>query len=134
VTSTAKPDLSITNVSFSNTTVPAGGTLTVNYTLVNAGSVAAGSSTTGLFFSLPDGSSREFQDSAVGVAANSSVQESATITLPSTMPAQQYFLGLFADRLGAIGEGNENNNTTTAGPLRFRAAAPIRFGAIRTRR
>lgn len=114
--------MAISNVSFSNSSLTPGGTTTVFYTLTNSGTAAAAGSTTGLFLSLPDGSSVEFQDSANSVGANSSIQESAVITLPGTIPAGSYFVGLLADRFGQILESNENNNTATGGPITVSAS------------
>jgi CARDB/FG-GAP-like repeat/RTX calcium-binding nonapeptide repeat (4 copies)/Bacterial pre-peptidase C-terminal domain/Lipase (class 3) len=110
-------DLSISNISFSNSSLTPGGTTTVFYTLTNNGNAAAPGSTTSILMSLANGTSFEFLDSAGNVGANSSIQESAVITLSTSVPAGSYGVALLADKFNQIVESNEGNNVTAAGGL-----------------
>jgi subtilase family serine protease len=116
VTAAAVPDLQISTWNPSSTSGTAGGSLTVNYTVLNNGNGSAGASTAGIYLSsdstITTGDQLLASKSTSSLVSNSSVSDSQTAILPTTPGT--YYLGVITDINNAVVEGNENNNASNA--------------------
>jgi uncharacterized membrane protein len=111
------PDLVVSSLSVSSTSVRAGSQVTVSLTVLNQGSGSAPSSLTRI--RLAAGTTITTNDPlldafTVGpLAANQSQSFSRTVTIPSTTVPGNYYMGATANADGAITESNGNNNQRT---------------------
>jgi subtilase family serine protease len=111
----AWPDLVVSALSFSPSSVRRGSSFTVTDTTNNSGTATAGGSTTRYRLSTDatiTGSdvlltgSRSVPSLATGVSSGGSI----AVTVPSTVAPGTYYLGACADDPGAVTESNETNN------------------------
>jgi subtilase family serine protease len=110
-----RPDLVVSKLSFKITAVRRGARLTVTDTTKNAGSTAAGTSTTRYRLSIDATitggdilltGTRSVPSLAAGISHSGSV----TVTVPTSVPAGTYYLGACADDPAVVAEANEGNN------------------------
>jgi serralysin len=111
----AQPDLVVSALSFSSSSVRRGGSFTVTDTTKNSGTATAGGSTTR--YRLSKDATITGSDvlltgsrSVSSLTAGASNTASVTVTVPSTVAVGTYYLGACADNLGAVTESNETNN------------------------
>ncbi len=111
----ASGDLQATSLSNPPSTAVVGGSFSVTDTTTNAGTAAAGASTTRYYLSL-DAVITSSDNLLTGVrsvpslAAGASSGGTVTVTIPAGTAAGTYYLGACADDLGAVVESNETNN------------------------
>jgi M6 family metalloprotease-like protein len=111
----AQPDLVVSALSFSSSSVRRGRSFTVTDTTANSGMATAGGSTTRYRLSTDatiTGSDRLLTGSrsVLSMAAGASNSGSRSVTVPTSVPVGTYFLGACADDLSAVTESNEANN------------------------
>ncbi|GEM_PF-5136872 len=111
------PDLVVSSLSVSSTTVQAGSQVTVSLTVLNQGSGSAPSSLTRI--RLAAGTTITVNDPLLdaftvgSLTANQSQSFSRTVTIPSTTAPGNYYMGATANADAAITESNGNNNQRT---------------------
>jgi cysteine-rich repeat protein len=116
IVSVGTPDLTITGVQPAASSVRRGARLAVTHTVLNAGSVGAGSSVVGFRLSkntvYGDSDDRTISttQSITPLPAGASLKKTTNITIPTTTPVGSYFICAMADRNNAIIESNESNN------------------------
>lgn len=109
------PDLTPTAVS-GPASSPAGGAITINYTIENLRTPAVGSFNSSFVLST-DTTIGNGDDIALGtdaiasLAGNSSVNDTASVTIPGATAPGNYYIGVKADSGTAIAELDETNNT-----------------------
>jgi Ca2+-binding RTX toxin-like protein len=109
----ALADLTISAISLTATTV--------SFTLKDAGLASSPASITGLYLST-DGSITT-SDTLLGTFSSSSLQSGSTqngsisFSLPASLAAGTYYLGVVADRTSTVAESNESNNASSAIPV-----------------
>ncbi|MFT4648379.1 MAG: subtilase family serine protease [Glaciecola sp.] len=118
------PDLVCETVTFTPGTVSTGGAITVNESVRNTGTAAAGTFRVGIYLS-PNPSvsqsdtllgSRVVNDLGAGQASGSN----APYTVPAGLPSGTYFLGVFVDDLTQVVELSDGNNVQmAAGTLNY---------------
>ncbi len=123
------PDLTVTAVSMSRTTVVAGGSLTVRDTTRNAGTARAAASSTRYYLSTDRAFGRT--DRVLGTRAvpllRVGVRHSGSkaVVVAKATPARRYYVLACADALKRIRESREGNNCrATTGLLRVTAPPP----------
>ena len=130
----ALPDLYVSsgNPALSPTTVEAGRTVNISaVTIRNQGAGTAGSCSVGYYLSTNSTitTSDRFLTS-VGIGSltpgSSFTIASRNLTIPVTVSASGYYVGILVDRTGAVPESNEGNNTA-ARALTVTAARPDLF-------
>jgi Ca2+-binding RTX toxin-like protein len=133
-TDTSKPDLTASISNVSPTSLTAGGTLSLNYTINNVDAGTAGNFLASFYIS-PDQTFGDANDIAVGnlisvqgLSGHSSLNGSTSITLPSSLAAGPWYLVMVADKGGGfpngqITESNESNNTSS--PIQLTLSAPL---------
>src|SRR5262249_22556706 len=90
--------------------------VTINHTLANAGSAAAGAGRVGYYLSTD--ATITAADTLLGassfsaVAANGSVGLSGTVTLPDNLPDGTYYIGVIGDYTDAVEETSNANNAS----------------------
>lgn len=112
------PDLIVNSWSINPTSILAGNTTTVQFTIRNQGSTNAPSSTTAIWLSkdnIFNGAPTDINLNAdVSVPAIAEGQTSATlskkVTIPSITSSGQWYIMLGADALSQVAESNEHNN------------------------
>jgi hypothetical protein len=99
----------------SDTSPAAGDSVTVDYEIANIGSGAAGNTTAGVYLST--NSIISTADTLLGTQISSISNdpgdvdpESETVTLPSSLAAGTYYIGVIADYDNAEAESDESNN------------------------
>lgn len=110
-----QPDLVATSIDVP-TQVTAGQTVTIPNTVSNSGTADAGAFQVGLYLSTDNSISgadillatRTVSSLKVG-ASNADV---TSVTIPTSAKPGPYYVGVWADRLNAVAETNDNNNTT----------------------
>ena len=114
------PDLSTTALSFTGSTVNAGGTLSVTTTVKNQGTANAGSSSSSVHLST-NANYGDADDiilptpiSIGALASGVSGTVSASVTIPSTTPGGTYYVCAMTDASNAMAEGDETNNTLSS--------------------
>jgi Ca2+-binding RTX toxin-like protein len=106
-------DLTISAISLTATTV--------SFTLKDAGSGSSAASTTGLYLSTD--STITAADTKLGTFSSSSLPSGGTqdgsipLSLPVSLAAGTYYLGVVADSASTVAESNENNNASSAIPI-----------------
>lgn len=112
------PDLIIEEYpTISNSSIKAGGSATVSFKVINQGDITAGSSTASFHISSKsyyDNTAYWIADYSVSsLPANSSTGiVSKTITLPSNITPDNYYILVSADGAMVVTESNETNQTT----------------------
>jgi subtilase family serine protease len=110
-----KPDLTVTSVSLDRTSVQAGGSINVTYTMKNLGPASStGTSLTGFYLGNTQNGAQNFlyETSAVSITTvNGTTTLSARGTIPENTLPGNYFLVVYADHNNQIAESNEGNNT-----------------------
>ena len=114
-----QPDLIGTNFdAIPDHPMPASGTTTVNFSVWNQGTAAAGAFS--IAFYLSDNGTISASDTLVGirpvtgVAAGGTYSSSITLSLPTPDPFQtdnEYWLGMIIDSTNAVTESDETNNS-----------------------
>ena len=111
------PDMIVSGLTTSATTVALGADITVTDTTKNQGTASAGASATLIYLSNDatlDGADRQIGGRPVEpLIAGSSNSGTTTVTIPSNTPAGTRYLIVVADGGKAFPELNENNNTWT---------------------
>ncbi|WP_137179283.1 CARDB domain-containing protein [Roseomonas sp. AR75] len=116
VGSTAKPDLVIEKGSFTGSTFKKGDSVEVSWEVRNKGAGDAGESSAGVYLSAD--ATITAADTYLGkndtkalTAGTTDPNEKLTVTLPGNLASGKWYLGVLADRTGAVDEGtNEGNN------------------------
>ena len=108
------PDLEVTSLSSSLTTVPQGGNLSVSDTTTNIGAVLAGSSNTNFYLSINniiDPTDTVIGSRQIGaLSPSTSSLATTTTTIPANLALGSYYLGACVDAGFAVVESNETNN------------------------
>lgn len=110
-----QPDLLGTAFSVTETSVTAGGTANISYTVSNSGTSSAAASTASFYISTD--SSVTTADTLLGTASIASIAASSTatgttsFTIPSTLAAGSYTVGMIQDTGSTVSESNETNNS-----------------------
>ena len=109
-----EPDLLLTQIGASPSSVRAGSNLVLSATVANQGAGPAASSAVGYYLSsnqLLDASDRLLGTSAgQGLGANLDDTRQLAATVPANVPAGAYYVLFVADPLGVVSETNETNN------------------------
>jgi subtilase family serine protease len=131
------PDLIVSALGTSTTTVNRGATLSVTYTVFNQGTGAAGflggqaapapnGSPFTVSFYLSDNPTVSVKDRQVGsvtinsLSATTASSGSLSVTVPSNLAAGTYYIGAIVDSGTVVRESNEVNNGTTGNPVTVR--------------
>jgi Ca2+-binding RTX toxin-like protein len=110
---TGKPDLTAGSFTFDGRTAA--------WQVANAGPGAAGASTAGVYLSADATITKS--DTLVGsyatpaLAAGSVDSESLVLNLPTNLAPGVYYLGIIANKTGAVSETNSTNNASNAIPI-----------------
>jgi subtilase family serine protease len=113
----ARPDLVVTSVEPNAPTVNQGAALSVTRTVKNQGSVAAAGSSVAFRLSVnyvfgdSDDVVISTASSTPGLAPGATNTVTLNVTVPATTPPNIYHVCAMADRLNAVVEANETNNT-----------------------
>ncbi len=118
VTGPAQPDLAAAFDSVNSTTIAAGGSMSIDYWLVNFGKASASSSTTGIYLStdatITTSDTLLTTVGSAGLAANGASgyfdHQTITLTMSGSLAPGTYYIGGIADYTHAIAESNETNN------------------------
>jgi subtilisin family serine protease/uncharacterized membrane protein len=113
------PDLSVSSLSASPSTTPAGATVNLNNTVVNSGAAAAAASTVRFYLSTNltlDAADTFLTERAVPpLGVNDSSSAGTPIQIPAGTAAGNYYVLARADATGVVTESNESNNVTSDG-------------------
>ncbi len=109
------PDLTVDNVSVSQTTLQAGDTTTVTFDVSNIGTGVAANTTSGIYLStnsIITGSDTLLRtEISTGSGPAGSVDmESVTVTLPAGLAIGTYYIGVISDYDDTLAESREDNN------------------------
>ena len=113
----AKPDLQITTINTTPTSVYASESTTVSITIANYGS--AGAASFNVDYLLSTDSTLDISDELLGSKSVASLAKSAStpvsklITIPPHISKGGYYILVFVDSLGSIDESQENNNMSS---------------------
>lgn len=113
------PDLSITTVSGTPSTIQAGQSLTATSTVSNGGQESSGNFT--LSFYLSSDTTITTSDRLLGsltlasVAAGGQAPANGTFVVPANLPTGNYYIGAIADPDNQVAESNEGNNSKASG-------------------
>ncbi|MEZ6020997.1 MAG: CARDB domain-containing protein [Planctomycetota bacterium] len=114
VTAADLPDLDWVSTSFSPAALSAGDSITLNDTLRNSGTQAAGIHRVGVYLStdavIDAGDTLLSIRSLTGLAAGSTDAASGQVTIPSNQPSGAYHVLWMADDLAQVTETDESNN------------------------
>jgi len=126
------PNLVPQSISLGASSVVAGGTLTVNWTLANTGSGSSPSTVTGVRLNQSSSSFTATYTSYPNVsmpalAANSSTPQSTTITVPAGTAPGAYYIWIIADNVssGAITQSNYGDDEQHS--VAFTVTAPVQL-------
>ena len=115
---TATPtDLTVANVG-APATGTIGSTIQITSKMENLGGTAAGAFRTGLYLSAD--ATITAADQLIGSCSETSLAGGGTVgcdvdaAIPTSLTPGTYYVGVFADDLGAVAESNETNNTLAA--------------------
>jgi len=105
-------DLEIDNLSVSDDSVSIGGSITINWDVLNTGSSDASTTRSGIYLISSDFTQTWFlgSQSAGSSPAGSSDSETQDIVIPDDVPSGTYLISVFADYDFRVDEANENNN------------------------
>lgn len=118
-------DLVPLSVSLSANSVMTGGNLTVNYAVRNSGGTNAPTSRTRVQIKSATGSELVAQTfSTTAVSANSSVNESRTLTIPSSAAAGSYHVFVIVDNNSEVAQSNFANDASAGIALTITATVP----------
>ena len=121
----AQPDLAPQAVTFSSSTIAAGGSVTVNYNVVNTGGAASPASTTRVQIVTPSGTIYTQPDfSTPAIAAGSQLAESRTISMASA-PAGTYIAYVIVDFPRTANQSNMTNDTSPGATFTVQAAVSV---------
>ena len=116
--SVGQADLDAMSLHLSAGSVTPGGSTTVSYTVLNAGSAAASASSVGIYLSADAsfgaGDTLLTTRATPTLSAGMSFSDSFALTLPT---AGSWYVFAVADYNGAVAEGNEANNASNASPV-----------------
>ncbi|MBC3542413.1 CARDB domain-containing protein [Rufibacter sediminis] len=110
-------DFTITSAYLYYTSLPAGGSLTVEGYISNQGNIAASSSNVGYYLST--NSTLDAADTFIGSSSGSAIYAGdytsfyTSLTLPANTAPGTYYLIFAADYLNSVTESNETNNTAS---------------------
>ncbi len=111
-------DLVVNDLQLSTTTLYPGTALEVTYDLTNSGQLASGTFTSTVYLSTD--STITTSDYALNTLSGLTLDINgnyddllASLTLPTSLPAGTYYLGVMADSGAAVAESNEANNIST---------------------
>ncbi|MBH8568409.1 T9SS type A sorting domain-containing protein [Microvirga sp. STS02] len=111
---TILPDLLLTQIGASPSSVPAGGNLSLSATVANQGGGSAASSAVGYYLSTNqtlDASDVQLGSSAgTSLAATVSANRQLVATVPASTTPGAYYVLFVADPLNVVAEANETNN------------------------
>ncbi|MFC6222905.1 CARDB domain-containing protein [Hymenobacter artigasi] len=108
------PDLLLTQIGASPSSVPAGGNLSLSATVANQGGGSAASSAVGYYLSTNQ--TLDASDILLGSSAGTSLAASASATrqlvaaVPASVTPGAYYVLFIADPLNVVAESNETNN------------------------
>jgi hypothetical protein len=109
-----QPDLLLTQIGASPSSVPAGGSLSLTATVANQGAGPAASSAVGYYLStnqVLDASDRVLGTSPGGaLGANLDGNRQLVATVPGNVPVGAYYVLFVADPANVVSETNETNN------------------------
>ena len=117
ITATRRPDLLVRPASVQPTSVKAGASITVQFSVNNGGTADAKASVAVAYFmtaktpSTKDVEIKKFTIPAVATGKSSTVQK-ATYTIPASTKPGTYYVRIQADQTNTNTESNENNNST----------------------
>ena len=118
-TVTAVPDLIVQTPNVTPTSVTAGGTVTVTFTIRNQGSAATSVTSTATIV-LSNDNTVDAEDQVLTTVSTQPLAAAASVNLtannvriPASATPGAKFIGIRADSGNAIAESNENNNTAT---------------------
>jgi uncharacterized protein (TIGR03437 family) len=121
---TALPDLIPQNLSLSTSSVAAGGTLTVSFTIKNQSTGTAGATTTRLRLGTSATTSSSSNTVATladiatpSLAAGASQNFSQTVTIPSSTTAGTYYIWVVADYFDVVSQSDANNDFLVSSAL-----------------
>jgi hypothetical protein len=105
--------------------VPSTGTIgdmiQLDVSVVNQGTVPAGASTLGVYFSadatISSGDVLFAHCDVPGLGAGGTFRCQGSVPIPNSLSPGVYFVGVVADDQGVVSESNEGNNTAFAGPI-----------------
>ncbi|MSO77540.1 MAG: matrixin family metalloprotease [Alphaproteobacteria bacterium] len=108
--------------------VARGGAVTFSYLVDNLGTALAGASTSGIYLSTDNAITTAdtllATDAVAGLAAGGQTARSVSATIPGTLAAGSYYLGVIPDHANAIAESNETNNPSIGIALTVTAPPP----------
>ena len=116
---TAKPDLVPQSITLNSSSVLAGGTVAITFTVLNQGTGPAAASMTGFRLgtsnTVPPGSSADIPNSLIStpaLGAGLPVQQSQSLTIPSATGAGTYYIWVVVDDVAGstLGQSNTNND------------------------
>lgn len=116
------PDLVVISLT-APTTARVGKTIKISASVTNQGSINAGASRLGVYFSTDPTITTADTLTAIcnlpSLAVGTTITCSGKIIVPSSLTPEVYYLGAIADDLGAVAEGDETNNARSAdtGPI-----------------
>jgi VCBS repeat-containing protein len=127
-TSGGKPDLTVIGqVSFTPSSVFHGQSLSVKFTVKNAGSSSSGSFYVRISLATTeygtDYSLGNFQVSSLSTGESRTISQT-TNPIPSSVPAGSYYVTVFVDGFQQIDESNEYNNIGSSTPNKVEVRAP----------
>jgi subtilase family serine protease len=114
----SRPDLVINSLSLTNSSLLAGSSTTVNFSIGNAGNATAAASTAGVYLYSNGVLVQQLGTVSIGaISANggSSGAKSLSVTVPSNLAAGNYTIGVTAGVGGVSGEVATSNNSFSTG-------------------
>jgi hypothetical protein len=131
VTPPPQPDLIVSFDPPSHTTIAAGGSMAIDYWLVNFGKGAAAASTSGIYISTD--ATITTSDTLLMTVAGGALTANATagyydhqvinLNLPGNLAPGTYYLGGIADYTNGVTESNESNNNYSVTQITVTAAS-----------
>ncbi len=119
-------DLTVTGVSFTPSSVPQGGSLSVSFTVTNPGGLASGSFSNRVSLATTAwGTTYSLGNFSMGsLGAGASQPTTVNVTIPSSVPLGSYWVTVFTDGFQQIAESNENNNIGSSDPNKVTIIPP----------
>jgi trimeric autotransporter adhesin len=109
-----KPDLKVTSVSLSNTSLQAGNTYNVSFTLQNLGPApTTGTSRTGFYLGTSSDDAQTYlaeYPTASITSVNGATSGNQAVTIPANTAPGDYYIVVYADYQNSISEASETNN------------------------
>lgn len=128
-----RPDLAVGAFTLSTSNGAPGGQVTINLTVLNQGRAAAPASVTEIrLLTTPTvGQTGVLLNSTnLGpIAPNLSIPLPITVTIPTTVPPGNYFIGVILDAAATVDDADRTNNTSSS-PFQVVAAASVIVDAL----